>query len=370
MNPKRSIFVALIGAALTLETNAALVVEQTPSTPVKVGGWTINKAAAATISTESVSTQSAAPEPAQAAPTQAPRSAIEPEIRLASVPAYLLDSTITVHPTSESRVIAGRTQSDGDRHYYMLKRDAADAVSTAFDVIARPDVGQPHFSYVIPNSSVDAPRTASKITALQAAADRFEGALVGNIEQRIAAIYALNKEVLDYGEYSSGLWLAIPIGTNPFNPGTASRIVSELGEFGSAQLQDAPVVDRAPQPISQPQPIYEPEFEQHDRDGDGTASSQTCSNFDFEAGLLKENIARFLGRCGYTIGQWRFGDAEYEYDMEIPKSYLFEGVGIEALLQMIAETYLVEGTMNTLDKTVDFEPARGDVLDGMEIEKW
>ena len=95
-----------------------------------------------------------------------------------------------------------------------------------------------------------------------------------------------------------------------------------------------------------------------------------CANFDFALGLLKANLNRFLTQCGYSIGQWALGDSEYEYDFQIPKAYVLRVEGLDRLLESVEATYLIRGTRNTLDKTVDFEASRGAILEGMEIKQW
>ena len=102
----------------------------------------------------------------------------------------------------------------------------------------------------------------------------------------------------------------------------------------------------------------------------GPKQTDTCKDFLFSQGLLKPNLESLLADCGYSIGQWALGDQEYEYDFEIPKSYVLNRVGIEQLLAAVESTYLIRGTRNVLDKTIDFEPSRGAILDGMEIKEW
>ncbi len=98
--------------------------------------------------------------------------------------------------------------------------------------------------------------------------------------------------------------------------------------------------------------------------------SSSCANFEFTQGLLKANLIRALAQCGLTIGRWGIGDEEYEYDMEIAKGYSLRVAGIAALLDAIEATYLIRGTRNSLDQTIDFEPSRGAILEGMEIKEW
>ena len=101
-----------------------------------------------------------------------------------------------------------------------------------------------------------------------------------------------------------------------------------------------------------------------------STQSSNCADFAFEQGFLKPNLSRFLAQCGYSIGHWSLGDEEYEYDFEIVKDYVLRVNGIEALLHAVEQSYLVRGTRNLLDMTVDFEPSRGAVLEGMEIKEW
>ena len=99
-------------------------------------------------------------------------------------------------------------------------------------------------------------------------------------------------------------------------------------------------------------------------------SDTECSDFQFSEGLLKANLDRLLRGCGFTIGRWGIGDEEYEYDIEIPKAYLLKRKGIVELLESVEASYLIRGTRNKLDSTVDFEPSRGAILEGMEIKEW
>jgi len=99
-------------------------------------------------------------------------------------------------------------------------------------------------------------------------------------------------------------------------------------------------------------------------------SDLECADFQFSEGLLKANLIRLLKMCDFTIGRWGIGDEEYEYDMEIPKAYLLKVNGIAKLLESVEASYLVRGTRNNLDRTVDFEPSRGAILEGMEIKEW
>ena len=129
-----------------------------------------------------------------------------------------------------------------------------------------------------------------------------------------------------------------------------------------------PMIDRThPLPLSSASLNVE---DLRDEPTDRNRPTGACRNFRFEVGLLKPTIERLLKGCGYSIGQWALGDAEYEYDFEIPKSYTLAVAGVDALLNSIEVTYLIKGYRNDLDLTIDFEPSRGDVLRDMEIEQW
>jgi hypothetical protein len=123
-------------------------------------------------------------------------------------------------------------------------------------------------------------------------------------------------------------------------------------------------------------PAHEP-YQNHDSDQARITHQpytnlplKSCANFEFHEGLLKASLIRSLAKCGFTIGKWGIGDEEYEYDMEIPKAYSLPQSGLAALLESVEATYLIRGTQNNLDNTIDFEPSRGAILEGMEIKEW
>jgi|GEM_PF-5163347 len=363
MNLYRYTALALFIAFLATDVMAALVVEPAEPGVRKVGGWTIG----AGVTNNTVTAASAKEQPQVDAQPKKQKQALAPtktrSYRLVSIPDSLADTTIHVEASGER--IEGSVESADDQMFYVTESSSVVEGDEGLDAISTGVSGNTHYAFIVSRSSVETPRSTSKMSALRSAAERFES-IGGNLDQRIAAIYAANQQLIDGREYTSGTWLSVPSAGTRFNEANARRINNELTEFGSAELDALPPVlrvDRGPSVQDEPL-MFSDTSPTHETEMNG------CGNFDFQAGLLKENIARFLGRCGYTIGQWRFGDAEYEYDMEIGKSYVYVDHGLEVLIKMIAETYLVQGTINTLDKTVDFEPARGNVLDGMEIEKW
>lgn len=99
-----------------------------------------------------------------------------------------------------------------------------------------------------------------------------------------------------------------------------------------------------------------------------TKGKQGCNQFTYEPGLLKSNLEILLESCGYSVGQWEFGDAEYEYDFPVKKSYTVGAKNMIEMLEQVKQTYLVGYKVNHLDKTVDFRPSRGDRLQDMELK--
>ena len=100
-----------------------------------------------------------------------------------------------------------------------------------------------------------------------------------------------------------------------------------------------------------------------------TKAKELCKTFTYKSGLLKRNLVQMLDQCGYTIGQWEFGDEEYEYDFPVVKAYTIKANNLIEFLEQVKSTYLVGYRINTLDKTIDFGPSSGDRLSGFNIDK-
>ncbi|MEO0367217.1 MAG: hypothetical protein AAF197_00370 [Pseudomonadota bacterium] len=195
---------------------------------------------------------------------------------------------------------------------------------------------------------------------MEAAKLAIEAGFGLDLNHMAAAIYLENRPAFDRLGYSSGTILLIPSPASSVLAGhEADGVLSKIGQAGIVTTGDHQFNQQSMTGAFKYSGINQTEL-----------GSLECGNFGFEVGLLKANIDRFLSACGYSIGNWGLGDDEFEYDLEIPKSYVLRVKGIKALLDSIEASYLIRGTENTLDNTIDFEPSRGAILEGMEIEKW
>lgn len=78
-------------------------------------------------------------------------------------------------------------------------------------------------------------------------------------------------------------------------------------------------------------------------------------------GSLKASLIKIVEDHGYTLGAWNFGRAGYTKDWLVEKAYNYPVNGdLVTVLQEIKRTYGLLGTLNELDKTVDFEAATAD----------
>lgn len=214
--------------------------------------------------------------------------------------------------------------------------------------------------------SVDPAKAATTPTTkvLNRAAVRSKSRLGGSLDQRIVAIYIANKSALDQDTQYRDQLLILPElkSLRAYEPVDLARMAAELKLEGFTQLNTLTHSEHVSSSVCN--------FGSSAAREEAPKSVGIPSEFKFETGYLKDNLSRFLHDCGWTIGQWRFGDDEHEYDFEIDKGY-FSGAGtLDELLALVERTYLLSGTKNSLDKTVDFQPARGGTLEDMELRKW
>ena len=79
-------------------------------------------------------------------------------------------------------------------------------------------------------------------------------------------------------------------------------------------------------------------------------------DFTVRRGSLKTNVERLLERFSLRVGQWRLTDGDYEYDWDIPYEYQVSAPDAEQALRALLESYDIQPTLNSRDRTVDFAP--------------
>jgi len=153
-------------------------------------------------------------------------------------------------------------------------------------------------------------------------------------------------------------WVSAPGSTQNVLP-----VVQTIGEVASGdvaatggQPNQAPALSDVE---SVGQPSTDQESPQETVEEELIIPEKTTYEVNIESGSLKASVITILEDHGYTLGIWEFG---YTTDWEVEKGYNYNVEGdIIAVLETLNRTYGILGTLNELDKTVDFEasPATG-----------
>ena len=86
-------------------------------------------------------------------------------------------------------------------------------------------------------------------------------------------------------------------------------------------------------------------------------TSHTCSVARFNKGSLRYAIEETLRQCGYRLGSWNIGDADYLYEIIIDADYAIDITGIDDYLQLLLNRYGIVGMKTSYDRSISFDLA-------------
>lgn len=236
-----------------------------------------------------------------------------------------------------STLVQGRFYVDNDGRSYAVKTDSRFNGQANFYI----DTGREYFVFFMRDK--DGYVTHNDILLF---ADQYQVRGVSE-DQIIAGFYAFHKRDFDRNALKLNSLIRVPSSEvlSFYSRKEAKQIGTNVRKWQSSSL---------PRLI----PLNSQEI----------GMSLQCRDFRIEVGFLKSSIEKALAKCGYKIGNWRFGDVDSEYDYSIEHAYVIQEVGLLPFLSSIESTYLLKGFPNRLDSTVDFEPARGQVSPSLNLQ--
>ncbi|MBL4571565.1 MAG: hypothetical protein JKY40_10620 [Gammaproteobacteria bacterium] len=85
-----------------------------------------------------------------------------------------------------------------------------------------------------------------------------------------------------------------------------------------------------------------------------TPNHKCGAKFEFQKGMLYENLNRGFEQCGFALGHWHIGNAEYFIDMPVKNPYSLNiEMGVTDILNVAEQLYGIVGTVNKEERTVD-----------------
>lgn len=133
----------------------------------------------------------------------------------------------------------------------------------------------------------------------------------------------------------------------PFVRSNAAR--DALGQLRAQGFEDAVLVATKESPITRPREDGLPGVPDTPR---------PCSRMTINVGSLRASIENLLGECGYAIGKWNLGTGDNAHDWVIKTAFsVTVDTGVWGLLDLLTNTYGIEGTVRRLGGKVDFKEA-------------
>lgn len=115
--------------------------------------------------------------------------------------------------------------------------------------------------------------------------------------------------------------------------------------------------------VSSPPPYVGASRRQRNNPIAGNASPPTkCETISIVEGSLKANVSVLLRRCGLLLGNWNTAPAGFIDDwlVQQPLNVVVTG-GVDGVLQLLANTYQIEGSRRPYSTRVDFTVVQDDL---------
>lgn len=159
-------------------------------------------------------------------------------------------------------------------------------------------------------------------------------------------------QMLEYG-YNTGMTPVLDseqtaLRVGPFVRSNAAR--ESLGNIRAAGFDDAVLMAASEIQITQPRQ------QSLQRVSD---TAPPCTHLSIGQGSLRASIAELLIECGYSMGHWGLGAGADTHDWIIKNPYtITTDIGIWGLLDLLTNTYGIQGSIKQSGNTVDFQEAK------------